>query len=51
MARRDAALADVDAIARDAVQAIVERLAGVAVSKREAADAVDHNSGARRAAE
>lgn len=50
-ARRDAALADVDAIAREAAQAIVQRLAGVAVTEKEAAAAVDHNTGARRAAE
>lgn len=51
VARRDAALADVDAIARDAVQAIVERLAGVAVSEKEAADAVNRNTEVRHAAE
>jgi F-type H+-transporting ATPase subunit b len=52
VARRDAALADVDAIAGEAAQAIVQRLSGVAVSEKEAAEAVGHNTaGARRAAE
>jgi F-type H+-transporting ATPase subunit b len=50
VARRDAALADVDAIAREAVRAIAERLAGIAVTDAEAAEAVKA-SGGRHAAD
>lgn len=40
VARRDSALADVDAIAADAARSIVERLSGIAVSESDAAKAV-----------
>ena len=46
-ARRDAALADVNAIATDAAQAIVEKLSGVAISADDARSAVSEREAAR----
>ncbi|ORE96109.1 F0F1 ATP synthase subunit B [Acuticoccus yangtzensis] len=46
-ARRDAALADVNAIATDAAQAIVQKLTGVAVPSEDASAAVSQAEGSR----
>ena len=45
--RRDAALQDVDAIAGEAAQAIVEQLSGLSVSEAEVKQAVERQGGAR----